>query len=286
MNLFTVGQNQAKPAVERKIIDADERLPLINWRELWHYRDLFYFLVWSDIKTRYAQSVLGIGWAIIQPLISMVVYTIVFGGLANVSSDGVPYAIFSYTALVPWTYFSGAVTSAGHSLTRSSGMVTKVYFPRLIIPFSPVLGKLVDFAIAMVILLAMMVWFRIWPTAGVIFLPFLILLMIVTAAGMGFWLAAMGVQYRDVNYGMSYFIQLLMFAAPVVYPASAVPPQFRLIYSLFPMAGVIEGFRSALLNTGPMPWDMIAVGTVSALIIFASGTIYFRRLERIFADVI
>jgi lipopolysaccharide transport system permease protein len=263
-------------AVERTVIDADGKMPLIDWRELRQYRDLFYFLVWRDIKTRYAQSVLGVGWAVIQPVFSMIVFTIVFGRLAQVDSDGVPYAIFSFTALVPWTYFSGALTGASGSLTSASNMITKVYFPRLVIPFAPVLGKLVDFAIAMLLLFGMMAWFRILPTAGVLFLPALILLMMATSAGMGMWLTALSVQYRDINYAM----------APVVYPASAVPEQFRLLYSLFPMAGVIEGFRSALLGTNPMPWDMIGVGAVSALIIFISGAAYFRRMERIFADVV
>ncbi len=273
-------------AVERTIIDADGKMPLIDWRELRQYRDLFYFLVWRDIKTRYAQSVLGVGWAVVQPVFSMIVFTIVFGNLANVDSDGVPYAIFSYTALVPWTYFSGALTGASGSLTSASGMITKVYFPRLVIPFAPVLGKLVDFAIAMLLLFGMMLWFQIAPTPWILFLPSLILLMMVTAAGMGMWLTALSVQYRDINYAMGFIVQLLMYAAPVVYPASAVPPQYRLLYSLFPMAGVIEGFRSALLGTNPMPWDMIAVGTLSALVIFVTGAAYFRRMERVFADVV
>ena len=273
-------------SAEWTIIDADIRQPIINWSELIRYRDLFYFLVWRDIKTRYAQSVLGVGWAVIQPLFSMVVFTIVFGGLANVDSDGVPYAVFSYTALVPWTYFSGSLTASSGSLVSSSNLLTKVYFPRIIIPLAPLLSKLVDFSIAFVILIVMLLWFRITPTAGVLFLPALILLMMVTAGGMGMWLTALSVQYRDINYAMGFVVQLLMYAAPVVYPASAVPAQFRLLYSLFPMAGVIEGFRSALLGTVPMPWDMIAVGSLSALVIALSGALYFRRMEGIFADVV
>lgn len=268
------------------IIDADERQPLVDWRELRQYRDLFYFLVWRDVKTRYAQSVLGVGWAVIQPLFSMVVFTIVFGGLANVDSDGVPYAVFSYTALVPWTYFSGSLTASSGSLVSSSNLLTKVYFPRIVIPVAPLLSKLVDFGIAFLILIVMLFWFRITPTIGVLFLPFLILLMMLTAGGMGMWLTALSVQYRDVNYAMGFVVQLLMYAAPVVYPASAVPEQFRLLYSLFPMAGVIEGFRSALLGTVPMPWDMIAVGTLSASVIAFTGALYFRRMEAIFADVV
>ena len=272
--------------VEKTIIEAESHWMLVDWRELWRYRDLFLFLVWRDIKTRYAQSVLGIGWAILQPVFSMIVFTIVFGSLAKVSSDGVPYAIFSYTALVPWTYFSSALTGATGSLISSSSMLTKIYFPRLVIPLAPVLGKLVDFGIAMLILVGFMFWFRIVPTWDALALPLLIVLMMLTASGLGMWLTALSVQYRDVNYAMSFVVQLLMYAAPVVYPASAVPDQFRLLYGLFPMAGVIEGFRSALLGTNPMPWDLIGVGSAVALVMFVSGALYFRRMERFFADVV
>ncbi|MCB9129172.1 MAG: ABC transporter permease, partial [Ardenticatenales bacterium] len=266
------------PPVETTIIEPPSGWRLIDWRELWRYRDLFYFLVWRDIKTRYAQSILGIGWAVIQPVFSMIIFTIVFGNLAKVSSDGVPYAIFSYAALVPWTYFSSALTGASGSLTASANMLTKVYFPRLVIPLAPVLGKLVDFGIALIILFGMMLWFQIAPTIWALSLPLLVLLMIMTAAGMGMWLTALSVQYRDINYAMSFAVQLLMYAAPVVYPASAVPDRFRLLYGLNPMAGVIEGFRSALLGTNPMPWDLLVPGTIMALLILVSGALYFRRM--------
>lgn len=270
----------------KTIIDANEPQKLINWQELWHYRDLFLFLIWRDIKTRYAQSVLGIGWAIIQPLFSMVVFTIVFGNLAKVSSDGVPYAIFSYAALVPWTYFSSALTDSTNSLVNASTMITKVYFPRLVLPIAPVFGKLIDFGIAMVILGGFMLYFRITPTVWAFFLPYLILMMILSAAGIGMWLTAMAVQYRDIRYAMSLAVTLLMYAAPVVYPASSVPDQWRVLYSINPMVGVIEGFRASLLGTTAMPWDFIWVGTVSALVFFFSGLVYFRRMEKIFADVV
>ena len=271
---------------EKTVIERQSGWQFIDWRELWQYRDLFYFLVWRDIKTRYAQSVLGVGWAIIQPLFNMIVFTIVFGNLAKVSSDGVPYAIFSYTALVPWAYFSSSLTGATGSLVASKNLITKVYFPRLVVPLAPVLGKLIDFSIALLILFGMMLWFGISPTIWTLSLPLLILLMMLTAAGLGMWLTALSVQYRDINYAMSFFIQLLMYAAPVVYPASSVPEQYRLLYALNPMVGVIEGFRSALLNTNPMPWADIGIGAIMAILIFISGILYFRRMERIFADIV
>ena len=267
------------------IIKSKSGWQFIDWKELWQYRDLFYFLVWRDIKTRYAQSVLGIGWAVIQPLFSMIVFTIVFGKLAQINSDGVPYAIFSYTALVPWTYFSGALTEATRSLLGASGMMTKVYFPRMIIPIAPILSKLVDFCIAFIIILFMMAYFGFTPSIQFFFLPLLILLMMLTASGMGMWLTAMAIQYRDINYAMGFFVQLLMYVAPVVYPANNVPEKFRLIYGLFPMTGIIEGFRSILLQTNPMPWDLIGVGSIVSLFVFILGGLYFRRMEKYFADV-
>jgi len=258
----------------------------INFRELWEYRDLLFFLVWRDIKVRYAQSVLGIGWAVVQPIFSMIVFTIVFGNLAKISSDGVPYAIFSYAALVPWTYFSNALTESTGSLIASSNMLTKVYFPRLIIPMTPVLSKLIDFGIATLLLFGLMIWFKSTPTIWAMGLPFLVILMMFTAAGLGMWLTALAIQYRDVRYGMNFGVRLFMYAAPVVYPASLIPQQYRLLYGLNPMAGVIEGFRAALLGTRPMPWDLITVGSIAACIIVVSGALYFRRMERVFADVV
>ncbi|MEW6405398.1 MAG: ABC transporter permease [Chloroflexota bacterium] len=278
--------NTAELLANKIIIEAETGWQLIDWRELWRYRDLFWFLVWRDIKTRYAQSILGIGWAVIQPLFSMVVFTVVFGNLAKISSDGVPYAIFSYAALVPWTYFSGSLTSSSSSLLSASGMLTKVYFPRLVIPIAPVLAKLVDFCIALLILGGLMLWFQVSPTIWGLFIPALVLLMMLTATGAGMWLTALAVQYRDINYATGFIVQLLMYAAPVVYPASSVPEQYRLLYGLFPMAGVIEGFRSALLGTNPMPWDLLGVGSVVAVLLFVTGALYFRRMERIFADVV
>lgn len=277
---------RAQSFSNRIVIEADQAPWSWQWHELWAYRDLLRFLVWRNIRSRYAQSVLGIGWAIVQPIMSMVVYTIVFGRLVNVNSDGVPYALFAYAALVPWTFFSTALNGAGSSLINASQMFTKVYFPRVIIPLAPVLSKLVDFAIAFAILVILMLAFGIVPTVQLFTLPLLILLMVLTATGLGMWITALSVQYRDVNYAMSFVIQLLMYAAPVVYPVSVIPERFRLVYALNPMAGVIEGFRTALLDTNPMPWAMLAVGTVSTIVIVVSGLWYFQRMERNFADVV
>ena len=267
-------------------IEAKPSKNPINWRELWEYRDLFFFLIVRDVKTFYAQSILGIGWAVIRPVISMVIFTVIFGNLVQVDSEGVPYAIFSYTALVPWTYFASSLTGSTGSLIRASGMLSKVYFPRLVIPIAPVLSKLVDFFIALLILFGLMFWYQITPTIYILMLPLLILLMVISAAGLGMWFTALAVQYRDIDYAMGFVVQLFMYVAPVVYPVSIIPEKYRLIYALNPMAGVIEGFRSALLGTNPMPWDMIGIGTGVALILFLSGAYYFRRLERYFADVV
>jgi len=258
----------------------------IGFRELCNYRDLLYFLVKRSIKSLYAQSILGVGWAIIRPVFSMIVFTVVFGNLAKVSSDGVPYAIFSYTALVPWTYFSSSLTSVTGSLVTASGMFTKVYFPRLIIPLTPVLAKLLDFVIALMLVFALMAWFRMSPTIWALALPLLVLIMMLAAFGLGMWLTVLAVQYRDIKYAIGFVVQLLMYASPVVYPTSLIPDKYRLLYGLNPMTGVIEGFRSALLGTNPMPWDLIAVGSGMAILITVSGVLYYRRMECIFADVV
>jgi lipopolysaccharide transport system permease protein len=275
----------ARASGKTTVFEAKSGWRFIDFHELWEYRDLFFFLVWRDIKVRYAQSVLGVGWAIVQPIFSMIVFTIVFGKLAKIGSEGVPYALFSYTALVPWTYFSNALSQASASLVGASGMIGKVYFPRLIIPISPVLDRLIDFCIALLTLMGLMFWFKTAPTIWCLTLPFLVFLMMLTAAGLGMWLSALAIQYRDVNHGMRFAVQLLMYASPVVYPASLIPEPYRLLYGLNPMAGVIEGFRAALLGTRPMPWDLIMVGSIVALCIVVVGTFYFRRAERVFADV-
>lgn len=265
---------------------------VINWRELAQYKDLFYFFVLRDIKVLYKQTILGFAWAVIRPVFSMLVFSVVFGGLAKVPSDGVPYPIFSFTALLPWTYFQTALLKSSDSLITDKAIFTKVYYPRLITPMAPVLSGLVDFAIAFVILIGMMFFYGIIPTFNVLFLPLMVLLMILTASGMGMWLSSMAVQFRDVKHAMPFVAQLLMYAAPVVWPVSLITAKFpeygstiRLVYGLYPMAGVIEGFRACLLGTRPMPWDLLAMGAGSALLIVFTGALYFRRKERIFADV-
>jgi lipopolysaccharide transport system permease protein len=271
------------------IIKPQTGWQLIDWKELFNYKDLFYFLILRDIKGLYKQTVLGFAWAIIRPLFSMVIFSIVFGKLANIDSDGIPYPIFSYAALVPWTYFSSAMTASTDSLISGSGIFTKVYFPRLVIPLTPVFAKLIDFGISFLIIFGLMIFYHITPTINILWIPLLIILMILTSAGIGMWLSALALQYRDIKHGIQFLAQLLMYAAPVVWPISLLTEKFgetvTLFYGLYPMAGVIEGFRSALLGHNPMPWDLIGIGSISAIVIFISGAMYFRKKERIFADV-
>ena len=257
----------------------------LDFGELKEYRDLFFFLVWRDIKVRYAQSILGIGWAVIQPVFSMIVFTVIFGKLAKVPSDGVNYAVFSFTALVPWTYFSNSLVDSSSSLINNKHMIDKIYFPRLILPVSSAIGKLVDFCISFIILIGLLFWFQTEPSMGVFWIPLLVLLMMMSAIGIGSLLAALAIQYRDIKYGMNFMVQLLMYAAPVVYPASLIPEKYRLFYAINPMVGVIEGFRSALLSTNPMPYDLIGVGSIAALFFLTGGLFYFKKTERYFADV-
>ena len=226
-------------STEPRVIDAKTRWGLVDLRDLWYYRDLLYFLIWRDIKVRYAQSVLGVGWAVIQPVFLMIVFTLVFGRLARLDSDGAPYAIFSYVALVPWTYFSNALTDSTTSLVQNSALITKVYFPRIILPLSSILSKLIDFTIALGLVIGLLVWYKTVPNVGVAVIPLLVLLMILTAAGLGIWMASLAIQYRDIKYALTFIIQMLMFASPVVYPLNMVPERYQILYSLNPMVGVI-----------------------------------------------
>lgn len=270
------------------VIEA-KKWRFFDLKELYQYKDLFYFFVLRDITVLYKQTVLGLAWAIMNPVFSMVVFSFIFGGLAKIPSDGIPYPIFSYCAVLPWTYFSQSLGGATNSLIGSANIFTKVYFPRIIIPFTPIISKLFDFFIAFIILIVLMLFYNIYPGIDIIFLPFLILLMILNASGIGMWLSSLSIQYRDVRFAINPLISLLMYAAPVVFPASLVKEKFGdfiyLLYGIYPMVGVIEGFRASLLGRLPMPWDLIGIGTISSFVIFTLGAIHFRKTEKIFADV-
>jgi lipopolysaccharide transport system permease protein len=258
----------------------------LKLRELWTYRELFYFLVWRDIKVRYKQTVLGGAWAVIQPLFTMVVFSVVFGRLAGLSSDGIPYPIFTFAALVPWTFFASGLTMSSSSLVGSSNLVKKVYFPRLIIPLATVLAGLVDLAIALVILVAMMIVYGIAPTWNALWLPAFIVLGLLTSIGVGLWLSALNVKYRDIRYVVPFMTQLWMYATPVAYSSSLIPERWRSMLGLNPMAGVIEGFRWGLLGVDTHPGQIIVVSAAVTLVVLVSGAYFFRRTERSFADLV
>ncbi|HUH96503.1 MAG TPA: ABC transporter permease [Anaerolineales bacterium] len=261
-------------------------LTALNLRDLWIYRELVYFMIWRDIKVRYKQTMLGAAWAIIQPVLTMLVFNFIFGSVAKVPTDGIPYPIFSYTALLPWGLFSAALNNASRSLTTNTNMVTKIYFPRLVLPLASVLGGLVDFAIAFLLLIAMMIYYRVTPTAAIWTLPLFILLSIISALGVALWLAAINVQYRDVNYVLPFLTQFWLFLTPVAYSAKVISAKWQIAYSLNPMAGVVNGFRWALLGTNTGPGLYMAVSVVISLIFLVSGLFYFRSMERTFADTI
>ena len=265
--------------------------PSSGWRsldlkDLWRYRELLYFLAWRDIKVRYKQTVLGGLWAIIQPVLTMVVFSLFFGRLAKIPSDGIPYPLFAYAALVPWTFFANGLSQSADSLVASANLIKKVYFPRLVIPISSVLSGLVDFVLAFSVLLGMMLYYRIVPGAHIMYLPLFLILALVTALGTGFWLSAMNVQFRDVRYTVPFLIQVWLFATPIAYPSSLLGEPWRTIYGLNPMVGVVEGFRWALLGTHTAPGPTILMSALAALILSVTGAFYFRRMERTFADVV
>ncbi len=283
--MSTTQSSNSKNEIPEVIIRPRRGWVAVDWKELRDYRDLFWFLTWRNVKVRYAQSALGISWAVIQPVFSMIVFTIIFGRLVKIDSEGAPYAVFSFAALVPWTYFSNAMTDSTNSLVGNAEMVKKVYFPRLILPLAAISSKLVDFAIAFVLMLGMLIFYRIVPTGDIWVIPLLVFIMVLAASGLGTWLGALAVQYRDVKHAMSFATQLIMYMAPVVYSVSVIPERWQLVYALNPMVGVIEGFRSALLGTRSMPWDLIGVGMFSSIVLAVSGVYYFRRMERLFSDV-
>jgi lipopolysaccharide transport system permease protein len=268
------------------LIRPKSGLQLIDFKELKEYRDLFFFLVARDIKVRYKQTVLGGLWAIIQPFFSMIVFTLFFGMLAKIPSDGVPYPVFNFSAMIAWTYFAGALTGSGNSLIENTNLISKVYFPRIIAPLTPVFAGLLDFSIAFIVLLGMMLYFHIYPTIMILILPLLIIQMMLTASGVGMFLSALNAKYRDIRYTIPFLVQLWMFASPIVYPTSIVPEKYRPLYALNPMVGVIEGFRSILLGTIPFPAQTVLLSLLVSVGFFIIGTFYFKQTERYFADII
>jgi lipopolysaccharide transport system permease protein len=281
----------------QSVLKDSTEIPLVvfepskGWRslelkELWKYRELLYFLTWRDVKVRYKQTTLGVAWTVIQPLMTMVIFSLIFGQLAKLPSEDVPYPIFSYAALLPWQLFSGALTRAGTSLVGNANLLTKVYFPRLIIPLSAITAGLVDFAISFLVLLGLMFYYAIVPTWTMLLLPFLVLFAVLTALGVGLWLSALNVQYRDVQHMIPFLVQFWMFASPVAYSAGLIPKRlWRIVYGLNPMAGVIHGFRWVLLNSKP-PDELMIVSVIMVVMLLISGLFYFRRMEKMFADIV
>jgi lipopolysaccharide transport system permease protein len=268
------------------VIQPSKGWVALKLRDVWAYRELLYFLVWRDIKVRYKQTALGAAWAIIQPFMSMVVFSLFFGKLAKMPSDGVPYPIFAFAGLVPWTFFANGLAQSANGLVDSANLIKKIYFPRLTIPIANVLAGLVDFSLAFVVLLGMMAWYRIYPTERLIWMPLFLLLALVTALAVGLWLSVLNVEYRDVRYTVPFITQFWMFATPIVYPSSLLSEPWKTLYGLNPMVGVVEGFRWALLGTKTAPGPTIVVSAVASLLLLVGGAFYFRRMEKTFADVV
>lgn len=270
-------------------IEPAKKWKLLDFKELSYYKDLLYFFILRDFTVQFKQTILGLLWAIINPVFQMIVFSVVFGKLAEIRSDGIPYPIFSFSGILPFNYFSQSLSGASGSLVGNANLLTKVYFPRILIPVTPVLSKLADFGIAFIILIMMMLYYGITPTLSALYLPLLIIMMILTSLGIGMWLSSLAIQYRDVKFALGFINSLLLYTAPVVFPASLILEKYGqaayVAYAVYPMVGVIEGFRASLLGFNPMPWDLIAVGAVSSVLLFVSGSYYFKRTERIFADV-
>jgi lipopolysaccharide transport system permease protein len=268
------------------VIEPSRGWVSLRLRALWRSRELLYFLIWRDVKVRYKQTLLGAAWAILQPLLTMVVFSIFFGKLARMPSDGVPYPLFAYVALVPWTFFANGLILSSGSLVSNQTLLRKVYFPRLVIPISAVASGLIDFGIAFVVLLGLAARYGVTPTSHMLWLPALVLLALVTALGVGLWFSALNVLYRDIQYVVPFLVQVWLYATPIVYPSSLVPERWRTLYALNPMVGVVEGFRWALLGTGTGPGPMILVSAAAALALMIGGLFFFRRMEKSFSDVV
>jgi lipopolysaccharide transport system permease protein len=279
----SAGINVKEPFI---VIMPRKGLLNLDLKGVWQYRELLYFLVWRDVMVRYKQTAIGVAWAILQPLITMVIFTVIFGNLAKIPSEGIPYPVFAFAALLPWSYFSQALTRNSSSVVSSSNLVTKVYFPRLLIPIAASVAPIVDLFFSFLILLVLMAWYQITPTWGLLALPFFLGLCVMTALAVGLWSSALNVRYRDVGHVIPFLIQVWMYASPVAYPASMVPEKWRLLYSLNPMVGVIEGFRWALLGKESPDFLIMAVSLVVVLITLIGGVIYFKKSEETFADVI
>ncbi len=267
------------------IIKPKTSFHISDLKELKEYRELFFFLVWRDIKVLYAQTIFGFAWAIFNPLIQIIIFTIIFGKVAKLSTEGIPYMLFSSVAIIPWTYMSDAMNTSSQSLVSGQAMLGKIYFPRLIFPLTSVLSKLVNFGISLIIILGMFIYYHVTPTWNLLLLPMFVILMICIPAGVGMWLSSLAIRFRDVRFAMQFIIRMLMYSAPIVYSATVVPEKYRVIYSINPLVGVIEGFRACLLGT-PMLWQYIWPGIIVTVIIFISGLFYFKRMEYVFVDVI
>ena len=254
--------------------------------ELWRYRELVYFLTWRDVKVRYKQTVLGAAWALLQPFLTMLVFSLFFGRLAQMPSDGVPYPLFTLAALVPWTFFSNALTQSSNSLVGNANLITKVYFPRLIVPTATVLSGVIDFVLAFVLLLAMMSYYEVTPAVTVLWIPLFLTLVVAASLGAGLWLSAMNVQFRDVRYTVPFLTQFWLFATPIAYPSSLLHAPWRTLFGINPMVGAVEGFRWALLGGSAAPLAVVAMSSVTAIAVLVTGALYFRRMERTFADIV
>jgi len=283
--LKTYLQQTAGPA-PITVIEPSRGWVALQLNQLWKYRELLYFMVWRDVKVRYKQTILGIAWVVLQPLATTFIFTVIFGKLAKMPSDSLPYAVFALAGLVPWNYFSAALSRGGTSLIGSAQLISKVYFPRLIIPIAAVLGGLVDLAVVLGLVFGLMLFYGIVPSLMSVTLPFFLLLAVAAAMAISLWLAALNVQYRDVGYLIPFLVQFWMYATPIVYPASLIPEPWRVLYSVNPMVGVVEGFRWALFGTGQAIWQCVAVSVVTVTMLLVSGLFFFRRMEKIFADVV
>jgi len=278
--------NDGKAFAEKvTVIEPLSPWNVINFKELKEYQDLFLFLVWRDIKVLYAQTILGFSWAILLPLTQIFIFTVIFGKVAKIDTDGIPFFLFSTVGIVPWTFMSQAMTQSSQSLVTGQNMLGKVYFPRLIFPLTPIFSKLVDFGISILIVIFVMFYYRVLPNWNILWFPVFTLLMISASAGIGILFSAMAIRFRDVKHAMGFIVRMLMFSAPIVYSASKIPQKWRLIYSLNPIVGTIEGFRACLLGT-PIPWQYILPGVFTTMIILVIGTFYFKHMERVFVDVI